>query len=121
MLQNTPQVATAYGKLKARLDNMCRQSGLLNDSLSTGTKPTHIHSIRTSPIDTTDTVTSNANLSALTTPSTTFEPSSSAKDTRSLGALSQTPTADTGYETDGTGASGYTNNSGSTVVNPHFC
>ena len=111
MLQNAPQVAVAYGKMKARLDNMCRQSKIINDSLpNSPTSDYSVNSVHAGPIQSTDTLDSNANLSAITSPSASFEPTVS-KPAASLAALSKT-TADTDYDTDGTGTSGCSTHGG---------
>ena len=75
MLQDAPQVAVAHGKLKARLDNICRQSSVINDSLPNGpNSDCTVNSVHTGPIPSTGTLDSNANLSAVTTPLASFEP-----------------------------------------------
>ena len=90
MSQGAPQVATAHGKLKASLDNICKHSSVIDDSLPHGpNSDCTVNSICTGPIPSTGTLDSNTNLSAITTPSALHEPNVSNTPAASLGALSK--------------------------------
>ena len=95
LLQNSALVATAYGKLKTKLDNLCRYKDSVNQSLSNphSTSDVPVHSLQSPPTD--------SNSSFLNLPDSAVN----------LFQTASFHSADSDGDTD---------SSGSTVVNPNF-